>query len=113
MSDDHKLHQVLRDWQVELSPDPQFNAEVWRSIAAEEARGWSGFWARLGDWLFVQLPRPAYASALLCAAAVIGLTTASLQASRMREHYREANIHRYLQSIDPIAMAENPSVSQQ
>lgn len=107
MIDDQHLHRVLREWQIEPSFDSQFSTQVWRRIAAEEERGWAGLWMRLGDWLLVQLPRPAYASALLCAAAVIGLTSAALQANRAREQYREEHVRHYLQSIDPIAMAEN------
>jgi hypothetical protein len=106
MNNDSKLHQALRAWQVSPSPDADFNTAVWRRVAAEEERGWAGAWTRLGDWLLVQLPRPAYASALLGAAALIGLTTASVQASRARENDRVEHARQYLNSIDPLAMSD-------
>ncbi|HWZ95273.1 MAG TPA: hypothetical protein VNW30_08770 [Opitutaceae bacterium] len=106
MKDDPKLRQTLRAWQVSPSAAPDFNHSVWRRVAAEEDHGFAGIWTRLGDWLLVQLPRPAYASALLCAAVAIGFTTASLQASRARENYRAEHARQYLNSIDPLAMME-------
>jgi hypothetical protein len=107
MKDDPKLHQTLQAWQVTPLAVPDFNTSVWRRVAAEEDHSWGGIWTRLGDWLLVQLPRPAYASALLCAAVAIGLTTASLRASRAHEHYRAEHARQYLNSIDPLAMTEN------
>jgi hypothetical protein len=107
MKDDPKLRQTLQAWQVSPSAAPDFNNSVWRRVAAEEDQGFAGILIRLGDWLLVQLPRPIYASALLCAAIVIGLTTASLQASHARENYRAEHARQYLNSIDPLAMTEN------
>jgi hypothetical protein len=107
MKDDPQLHRVLRTWQVTPPIASDFNASVWRRVAGEEDRSWGGLWTRLGDWLLVQLPRPAGASALLCAAAAIGLATASVQASHARAQYRAEHARQYLNSIDPLAMAEN------
>ncbi|HXA81089.1 MAG TPA: hypothetical protein VNV14_07450 [Opitutaceae bacterium] len=107
MKDDPKLRQALQAWQVSPSAAPDFNTSVWRRVAAEEDHGFAGIWTLLGDWLLVQLPRPAYASALLCAAIAIGFTTASLQASHARANYRAEHARQYLNSIDPLAMMEN------
>jgi hypothetical protein len=113
MKDDPKLHQVLHAWQVSPPPAADFNGSVWRRVAAEEDHGWGGAWMRLGDWLLVQLPRPAFASALLCTAIAIGLTTASLHASHAREQYRAEHARQYLNSIDPLAMTGNTPGSSQ
>jgi hypothetical protein len=107
MKDDPKLRQTLQAWQVSPSAAPDFNNSVWRRVTAEEDHGLAGIWTRLGDWLFVHLPGPVYISALLCAAIVIGFTTASLKASRARDHYRAEHVRQYLNSIDPLAMTEN------
>ena len=107
MKDDPKLHQTLQAWQVSPSAAPDFNNTVWRRVAAEQDHSFAGIWTRLGDWLLIQLPRPAYASALLCAAVAIGFTTASLQASHTRANYQAEHARQYLNSIDPLAMMEN------
>lgn len=109
MQDDPQLRNLLREWRAEPSAESSFNPAVWRRIAAEEDRGLSGVWARLGDWLVIQLPRPAYASALLLATALLGTALADLQASHARERYREQSARRYLDSIDPLAMIDNAS----
>jgi hypothetical protein len=113
MKDDPNLHRTLQAWQVSPPAASDFNASVWRRVAAEEDHGWSGIWTRLGDWLLVELPRPAYASALLCAAIAIGFTTASLHASHARARYRAEHARQYLNSIDPLAMNENMPGSSQ
>jgi hypothetical protein len=59
------------------------------------------------EWLFVQLPRPAYASALLVVTATLSITAANLRADHMREQYRVDSARQYLASIDPIAMTAN------
>jgi len=107
MQTDQKLQQTLRVWQPSPPAAPDFNHAVWRRVAAEEDRGLSGMLARLGDWLVVQLPRPAYASALLLATALLGTAVARLEASHARERYREQSARRYLDSIDPISMMES------
>lgn len=96
---------MLAVWRVSPPPAPDFKASVWRRIAAEEERMAAGFFARLREWLCVQLPRPAYATVLLAATVALGATVANLHATRMREHSRLESAHRYLTSIDPISMA--------
>ena len=104
MNEDPKLRQILGTWQVSPPPAPDFKSSVWRRISAEEARRPSGLWAPLRDWLFVQLPKPAYASALVALAVVVGMTTANLHASHMRDQYRLNYARQYLASIDAVAM---------
>lgn len=101
---DPKLRQVLGAWQVSPSPAPGFNAAVWQRIAAQEQRTSVGIWETLREWLFVQLPRPAYAAALLVVTATLSITAANLRADHMREQYRLNSARQYLASIDPIAM---------
>jgi hypothetical protein len=106
MNKDHdpKLREVLHAWQVSPSPDPGFNAGVWNRIAAQEERPSTSMWGTLREWLFVQLPKPAYASALLVVTATLSLTAANLRANHLREQYRVDSARQYLASIDPIAM---------
>ncbi len=101
---DPKLREVLHAWKVSPSPDPGFNAGVWNRIAAQEAHTITSKWTTLREWLFVQLPKPAYASALLVVTATLSITAANLRASHMREQYRVDSARQYLASIDPIAM---------
>jgi len=107
MQNDPELRHLLRDWRVTPSAKADFNTAVWRRIAAAEDHGLAGLWTRASDWLLVQLPKPAYASALLLATAVLGSVAAGFHASHMRESYREKYARQYLSSIDPLAMAEN------
>lgn len=106
MQNDPELRHLLRGWRVTPSAKDDFNTAVWRRIAAEEDHGLAGLWTRVSDWLLVQLPRPACASALLLAGALLGSAAASFHASHVRESYREKYARQYLNSIDPLAMAE-------
>lgn len=101
---DRKLRDVLRTWEVSPQRSADFRAGVWQRIAAQDARPHSGIWAAVREWLFVQLPKPAYASILLVITAVVGVTAANLRAEHAREEYRVASARHYLASIDPIAM---------
>lgn len=107
MKNDHdpKLRQVLQIWQVTPPPAPDFKSNVWRRIAAAEARAARTFGERLRDWFLVELPKPAYATALLLLTALIGTTAASIRADQMREQYRLDSARRYFASISPISMA--------
>ncbi len=105
---DPKLREVLAAWQVSPPPAPYFKSAVWQRIAAEEARAALGVWGRLREWLVVELPRPAYASALLAVTVVASFTAANLRASYAREQYRVESARQYLASIDPLAMATHP-----
>jgi hypothetical protein len=105
MKEDPKLREVLGAWQVSPPLAPGFKASVWRRIAAEEERVAAGFWAKMRKWFFVQLPRPAYASAVLAVTVLVGITVANVHASHMREEYRLKHARQYLASIDPIAMS--------
>ncbi len=105
MNEEPKLKQILGAWQVSPpSPAPDFNASVWRRIDAEEDHATAGLWAVLREWLFVQLPKPAYASVLLALTVVVGGTMATVRANHMRDQYRLESARHYLASIDPIAM---------
>lgn len=106
---DPKLRQVLGAWHVSPPPAPGFNAAVWKRIAAQEERAARSAWETLREWLFVTLPKPAYASALLLMTATLGITAANLRADHMREQYRVASARQYLASIDPLAMTANAS----
>lgn len=101
---DPKLREVLAAWQVSPPPAPHFKSAVWQRIAAEEARQALGVWGRLREWLVVELPRPAYASALLALTVVVSFTAANLRASHAREQYRVESARQYLASINPLAM---------
>lgn len=102
---DPKLREVLGAWQVSPPPAPSFNAAVWKRISAEEGRASLGLWGMLREWLFVQLPKPVYASVALVVTATLGGTAANVRASHMREEYRVASARQYLASIDPLAMS--------
>ncbi|HVZ64178.1 MAG TPA: hypothetical protein VG838_06835 [Opitutaceae bacterium] len=101
---DPKLREVLGAWQVSPPPAPGFNAAVWQRISAQEERTAAGVWATLREWLFVQLPKPVYASALLVVTATLSITAANMRADHMREQYRLDSARHYLASIDPMAM---------
>lgn len=105
---DDELHDLLETWKVSPAPHPRFVADVWRRIAVEEAADGMDWRSRLREWLFVQLPRPAYASAVLAATIVLTATAARLQASHARERYRIESARQYLAAIDPLAMADDP-----
>ncbi len=108
---DPKLREVLAAWQVSPPPAPGFNAAVWQRIAAQEERASAGIWATLRDWFLVQLPKPAYASALLVLTVTLSITAANLRAGQMREQHRVESARQYLASIDPLAMAVSPGMS--
>ncbi|MBL9188394.1 MAG: hypothetical protein JNK23_12990 [Opitutaceae bacterium] len=102
---DPKLREVLRAWQVSPPPAPGFNATVWARISAQEERATAGIWGRLREWLVVQLPKPAYASALLVVTVTLSIAAANLRAGHMREQHRVDSARQYLASIDPLTMA--------
>lgn len=104
-NDDPKLRNVLTSWQVSPPPDPDFKKNVWRRIAAADARAGRTLGERLRDWFLIELPKPAYATALLLITAVIGTTTASIRADHMRDQHRLDSARQYLTSINPISMA--------
>jgi len=106
---DSKLREVLGTWEVNPRPAPHFKAAVWQRIAVQEARATTGIWSTLRDWLFVQLPKPAYAAALLAVTAITGVTVANTRAERAREQYRLDSARHYLASIDPMAMTASAS----
>jgi len=106
---DPRLRQVLNAWQVSPPPAPGFNAAVWKRISDHEERAAGGIWATLREWLFVQLPKPAYASALLVVTAILSVTAAHLRADHRREQYRLDSARQYLASIDPMTMTANAS----
>ncbi len=103
--EDYKLKRALATWQVKPPPIPDFKAAVWRRIAAEEERAAAGISGTLREWLFVQLPRPAYATALLAMAVTVGIFAANARAEHARAQYRLDSARQYLASIDPIAMS--------
>ncbi|MGH7945720.1 MAG: hypothetical protein ACREH8_04885 [Opitutaceae bacterium] len=107
MKNDHdpKLRQVLESWRVTPPAAPNFKSNVWRRIAAEEVRAERTLGERLRDWLLIELPRPAYATALLALTAFIGTTAAGIHADRAREQNRLASARQYLAAINPISMA--------
>jgi hypothetical protein len=78
---------------------------VWRRIAASEARAARTFGERLRDWFLIELPKPAYVTALLLITAVVGTTAAGIRAEQMREQHRLDSARQYLSSINPISMA--------
>jgi len=106
---DPELRKVLGAWKVSPPPSPGFNAAVWQRIAAQEAPAAADLWKTLREWLFVQLPKPAYASALLVVTATLSITAANLRADQLRERYRLNSARQYLASIDPLAMTANAS----
>lgn len=105
IEDDTKLRTVLGVWQVEPPPAPDFKAAVWRRIAEEEQRASRGFWARVRDFVFVTLPTPAYATAVLALTIGLSAGAAGLRARHSREEHRLNQARQYLASIDPMAMA--------
>lgn len=100
---DPKLREVLHAWKVSPPLTPRFNAAVWLRIAAQKEQSAPGLWPVLREWFLVQLPKPAYAAALLLLTAVLGVTAANARASHTREQYRLDSARQYLASIDPMA----------
>ncbi len=108
---DPKLREVLAAWQVAPPLSPDFKSAVWQRIATEEARDALGVWGRLREWLVVELPRPAYASALLVLTIVLSFTAANLRANYQRDQYRLESARLYLAAINPLAMTANSGAS--
>lgn len=103
-NDDVELRNLLRTWQVSVEPDPGFEAAVWRRIAVEDERALQRRWSHaICEWLTVQLPRPAFASALFMAAIVIGVSAGAVRADHEAEQLRVSAARRYFSSIDPLA----------
>ena len=106
---DPRLNVVLSAWKVSPPAAINFEAAVWRRIAAEEKHGAVGISETLREWIFVRLTKPAYAVALMVVTAWGGVTAANLRAGHVREQYRLDSARHYLASIDPTAMTANAS----
>lgn len=111
--DNSKLRRLLHSWEVTPPPAPEFNSGVWRKIAIEEEHARAGIFETLRDWFLVQLPRPAYALALLAITGIVGVQAARLRVNQVSEEYRLDHARQYLASIDPIAMTAKASRSSQ
>lgn len=105
MTKDSELSQVLQSWKVAPPEAPGFTHEVWRRIALTEQRAANGWAARLRDWFVIELPRPAYAAALVAGSILLSVVTANIRAGHQRTEERRNSAREYLASIDPIAMA--------
>lgn len=103
--DDLQLRRVLATWTVSPPPAPDFKKNVWQRIAVEEERASRTLGMRLRDWFLLELPRPAYAAALLVVAALLGTVAAGVRAEHMRSQHRLESARQYLASINPISMA--------
>lgn len=106
---DPKLREILHAWDVSPLPAPRFNAAVWQRIASEKEKAVPSIWANLREWFVVQLPKPAYAAAVLLLTAVLGGAAANARAAQAREQYRLDSARQYLASIDPMAMTARMS----
>ena len=110
--EDPQLRRVLAAWTVSPPPAPDFKKNVWQRIAVEEERAARTFGRRLRDWFLLELPKPAYATALLVVTALVGTAAAGVQAEHARNQHRLESARQYLASINPISMAaQTPHMS--
>jgi len=106
---DPKLREVLHAWEVSTRPAPRFNAAVWQRIAAQKEQSAPTILVMVREWFLVQLPKPAYATAVLLLTVVLGGAAANARAVQAREQYRLDSARQYLASIDPMAMTARMS----
>jgi len=86
------LGQVLGDWRVTPSRDPQFRAKVWSRIDAEAAgQSWPGFVRRHAFWV----------AGTLALAATLGALAGAGRARSKTEAERTALATGYVHALDP------------
>ncbi|MBP7142297.1 MAG: hypothetical protein KBA71_10350 [Opitutaceae bacterium] len=94
LNDDDHLRQLLRQgWPASASPSAQFRAAVWERIDAAKRKP-----ATWPAWLRLHVPGVSAAGLAVILVAGIG---GSLMARHQTARMREAQIQRYVASIDP------------
>lgn len=102
--DHEELRSVLKDWAVEEPLPARFEEGVWRRIEVLEAQKvQSGFgWRSLRGWISNLLPRPAMATAYVCALLVagagLGWARAQHEAAQVDTRLRD----QYVKVVDPF-----------
>ncbi len=104
-SDADDLDAKLRTWKVEPQVPVSFQREVWQRIAARQAAREEAFWPQLMQWLFAQIARPQYATALMAISLSISLGVAHVQAQDTKARMEKVMEARYAASVDPLAMS--------
>jgi hypothetical protein len=104
---DDELRQVLRQWNVDATPSPRFQENVWKRIARStpETRPnlVSVFAARI-ESLFRS---PALATSYLGVLLFLGTGLGYMQANHTKEEARSQFQSMYVQSVDPYQMPGN------
>ncbi|MEW6302875.1 MAG: hypothetical protein AB1705_05355 [Verrucomicrobiota bacterium] len=96
------LSKTLREWKIEASLPPGFQAQVWRRIeAAETTRADVSFGAWLVS-LMQGLVRPKFALAYVTALLMVGLTLGYWQSERRTAEWDSAMAGRYISAVDPL-----------
>ncbi len=105
MNADH-LKSQLKNWKVEVDLPANFQAGVWRQIAAKQSSPFEKLWQDLFDLFLVPFLRPAPALALLSFALFIGVFGGYGVAQTQTRRESQKMAATYVQSINPIQMAQ-------
>ena len=93
LDDDHLRNLVREGWTAPVAPSARFRAEVWDRIETAQRR--PATWAA---WLRLHVPGVSFAGVAIILVASVG---GSLMARHQTARIREAQIQRYVASIDP------------
>ena len=102
-TNDDSLSKLLKEWRIDEELFPRFQENVWRGIERAETRPAPSLSVTevLSEWLERLLPRPAmalaYASVMLVAGGIVGMTHGKQESQRLSAELGQ----RYVQSVDP------------
>ncbi len=96
------LKQKLNAWEVDLDIPARFQANVWAEIAARESR-----WDRLLNWLVAEFHKPLPTVAFVTLALALGTGTAYFRAQDYNARNGKQMEALYMQTINPLAHAQN------
>ncbi|MBI3878732.1 MAG: hypothetical protein HY301_01535 [Verrucomicrobia bacterium] len=100
--DDAKLQKTLGEWKVNATLPPRFQEEVWRRIAASEAKASApGVRQSLAAAIRILFARPAFAAACVAVFTAAGFSAGWAQAHEQVALIDASLSHRYVQSVDP------------
>lgn len=99
---DRDLDECLSAWKVAPEVPLRFHAGVWQQIAAEESARGNTLWARINDWIAVELARPSRALIALAACLVLSVGMAVFQAQDSNARHWQQLEARYIDSINPL-----------
>ena len=105
--EDKRLSELLHTWKLQGSLPPRFQEQVWRRIAAGEARESHSHWTALSRWFEGLFARPAFATAYVALLLLAGLGAGLWQAHGQALQSDTLLRARYVQMVDPYQMPRN------